>query len=301
MKHIAPQYYSSFRCIADRCRHSCCVGWEIDIDESTAAFYRTVDGTLGERLAADIVHTDDGCSFRLGDNDRCPFLNASGLCDIISALGDEALCQICADHPRFRNYLSDRVEIGLGLCCEEAARVMLTSESDDLVVLEDDGENRVLYPEEAMLLSKREELFAIARDRKLSIREREQAILAYAGRAPLCAKELYARLAPLERLEEDWGDVLATLPTAPDTEPPHELIQAFERLLIYFLYRHLADSVEDDRFEARAAFAAHSVKALRLLCAANGNTLEVLIDLARRYSSEIEYSDENIDALLDAF
>ena len=35
MKLIAPDYYNKFSCIADKCRHSCCVGWEIDIDENT--------------------------------------------------------------------------------------------------------------------------------------------------------------------------------------------------------------------------------------------------------------------------
>ena len=36
MKLFAPKYYTEFSCIADRCRHSCCIGWEIDIDADTA-------------------------------------------------------------------------------------------------------------------------------------------------------------------------------------------------------------------------------------------------------------------------
>ena len=32
MRIIAPDYYREFHCIADKCRHSCCIGWEIDID-----------------------------------------------------------------------------------------------------------------------------------------------------------------------------------------------------------------------------------------------------------------------------
>ncbi len=297
MKTIAPAYYPAFRCIADRCQHSCCIGWEIDIDEDTAAFYRTVDGRLGERLAANIC---DG-SFRLTANERCPFLNEHGLCDIITALGDKALCQICADHPRFRGYFSDRTELGLGLCCEEAARVILTSESDDLIVLDNDGDSAPLWEDEAALLSARDRLFAIARDRTKPIRGREQALLSYAGRPPLSASELFACYDPLERLEKGWSDTLSRLPTACDEEPPQDLSVAFERLLVYFLYRHIPDALEDDRFEARAAFAAHSVKVLRLLCAAYGNSLDALLDLARRYSAEIEYSDENIGRLLEVF
>ena len=33
MKLFAPEYYKQFKCIADKCTHSCCIGWEIDIDE----------------------------------------------------------------------------------------------------------------------------------------------------------------------------------------------------------------------------------------------------------------------------
>ena len=31
-----PFYYKEFHCIADACKDSCCIGWEIDIDEETA-------------------------------------------------------------------------------------------------------------------------------------------------------------------------------------------------------------------------------------------------------------------------
>ena len=38
MKTFAPNYYPSFRCIADKCRHSCCVGWDVYIDEETLSY-----------------------------------------------------------------------------------------------------------------------------------------------------------------------------------------------------------------------------------------------------------------------
>ena len=36
MQNAYPDYYPLFHCIADRCRHNCCIGWEIDIDSRTA-------------------------------------------------------------------------------------------------------------------------------------------------------------------------------------------------------------------------------------------------------------------------
>ena len=114
MKLIAPDYFEKFVCIADRCKHSCCIGWEIDIDEETLADYQSVEGEFGERLREGI-EVKDGCAcFRLGNDERCPFLNENGLCDIILNLGEDRLSQICTDHPRFCSFWSDRTEIGLG-------------------------------------------------------------------------------------------------------------------------------------------------------------------------------------------
>ncbi len=121
---IIPAYYNEFRCLADRCRHNCCIGWEIDIDPDTYALYRAVNGDFGKRLHDGIVHGEQPC-FRLGKDERCAFLNERGLCDIICTLGEDALCDICTDHPRFRTYVGDDLRLGLGLCCEAACRLIL--------------------------------------------------------------------------------------------------------------------------------------------------------------------------------
>ncbi len=123
---IVPEYYKAFHCLADRCRHNCCIGWEIDIDPDTYARYATVNGDFAERLHDGIVHGDSPC-FRLDERERCVFLNERGLCDIICTLGEDALCDICTDHPRFRTYLGDDLRLGLGLCCEAACRLVLNS------------------------------------------------------------------------------------------------------------------------------------------------------------------------------
>ena len=35
MLKIYPTFFPDFQCKADRCRHTCCQKWEIDIDEET--------------------------------------------------------------------------------------------------------------------------------------------------------------------------------------------------------------------------------------------------------------------------
>ena len=42
--HIVPAFYPAFRCKAGECRHSCCRGWEIDIDENTLSTYQCLPG-----------------------------------------------------------------------------------------------------------------------------------------------------------------------------------------------------------------------------------------------------------------
>lgn len=99
---VWPDFAPDFVCKADKCRHSCCRGWEIDIDAATAAWYLTLDGEIGEELRQNIVQAEDGTySFRLTPEERCPFLRADGLCRLILTLDEDALCEICTMHPRF--------------------------------------------------------------------------------------------------------------------------------------------------------------------------------------------------------
>ena len=49
-----PHYYSEFRCIADKCKDNCCIGWEIDIDDETAEKYKSITGEIGKRLNENI-------------------------------------------------------------------------------------------------------------------------------------------------------------------------------------------------------------------------------------------------------
>ena len=139
MNLYVPEYYPEFRCIASRCGHTCCAGWEIDIDGESLARYERLPGDFGERLRRSLSR-EGTPHFILGSGERCPLLNGDNLCDLILHEGEDALCQICRDHPRFRNYFSGRVEMGLGLVCEEAGRLILSWPRPlRLIRLEGDG------------------------------------------------------------------------------------------------------------------------------------------------------------------
>ena len=38
-----PDYYNKFHCIADQCKDSCCIGWEIMIDPDSYEKYKRED------------------------------------------------------------------------------------------------------------------------------------------------------------------------------------------------------------------------------------------------------------------
>ena len=304
MKRIVPDYYPQFHCIADRCQHSCCIGWEIDIDEDSLSQYKTIDGDLGKRLKENIVVEDNCAHFQLTADERCPFLNQTGLCDLICALGEDSLCQICADHPRFRNEFSAFEEMGLGLCCEEAARLVLTKpDKTTLLMLDDSGEDDELYEDEIDVLSVRKNAIAIVQDREFTIEERMENLSDFFGvvlpeHTPHEWAEIYL---DLERLDESWTDALHTLTdNVPTLEASSEWETAFEQLLVYFLYRHLPAALNDGDVYTKIGFALLSVTLIRwLLAEMEQPTLSDLIDLVRMYSGEIEYSDENLDILFD--
>ncbi|MDD3411977.1 MAG: flagellin lysine-N-methylase [Eubacteriales bacterium] len=305
MKWIAPDMYPDFTCLADQCRHSCCVGWEIEIDPATLARYRTVKGALGDRLKAGVEEDQDGARFRLDPAERCPFLNERNLCDLI--LAGAPLCQICTDHPRFRNFFADRTEIGLGLCCEAAARLTLQkTEPMRLMVLRDDGADEKPDEDEQRLLTLRAEDVALLQRRSMPLSKRIDAMLARRGIAlPRRTLSQWAAIyLSLERLDEAWTKWLEALAKADDNPelPEGALDTPLEQLMVYLLYRHLPGALEDGDYGGRLAFAALSVQLLRGLLAAKReeSTPDDLVELARLYSSEIEYSDENLAALLDA-
>ncbi len=122
-----PSYYKDFHCIADKCQDSCCIGWEIDIDEDTFAYYKSVEGSIGERLQKYMTVEDGINSFVLKENGWCPFLNEKKLCDICIHLGEEALSEVCTEYPRFTVEYGNVMEKALSLSCEEVGRIVFSN------------------------------------------------------------------------------------------------------------------------------------------------------------------------------
>ena len=302
MKIIAPDYFGEFSCIKGACRHSCCAGWEIDIDQDSLDYYRSVPGEMGRRLVRSIETENCEAHFRLDADGRCPFLNGDGLCDIILEMGEDSLCRICSDHPRFRNFFSDRTEVGLGLCCEAAGKLILARErAVQLTVIQDDGAGEAADEDEECVCALRDELTAIIQDRSQPVEARVARMLGYAeAEMDGVSIERWAEfLLGLERLDDGWALFLKRLCEGCGARDMPELDNAFENLMAYLLYRHLPGALDDGDLGGRIAFCALMWRVLRAICAKENADMEDMIEIARLYSSEIEYSDENIGAILD--
>ena len=286
MLAVRPDFYDDFRCLADQCRHSCCVGWEIDVDAETLTYYRGLGGALGKELR-DSIDPEPTPHFRLAEGERCPFLNADGLCRLIRSLGEDGLCDICALHPRFFNDYPSRTEMGLGLCCEEAARLLTEGEGPLRLIAEGDREGEEATP----LLLLREDIFARLADKAHPLTERMADALARMG-LPLKAfdaKEAARFFLTLERMDEAWTALLEALAAAePEELEPRLNDNRYMRLAQYLVYRHFAAAEDMAEAGRRLQFCFYAV---RLVCALERYSPDAL----RLFSAEIEYSDENVE------
>ena len=181
MKQYRPSYYKHFRCIAGSCSDNCCIGWEIDIDPTSDAFYRSITGDFGRRLQHEIQRDESGAQFIL-KGERCPFLNEQNLCDIYIHLGQPALCEICTQHPRYHEWFGDWKESGVGLCCEAAGRLIFSQEepaSFELVEIHEDPSDLVYEEAFSALFIARETAFSLVQNHSLPFAQRLVLLLNY--------------------------------------------------------------------------------------------------------------------------
>lgn len=133
---ITPRYLKDFKCVGDRCRDTCCAGWQVSIDKKTYKSYQRIeDGPLRTLLQTHIkpVRSGDRSEANFArvvmDKDgSCPLLQDS-LCRIQRSVGEKMLSETCSTYPRVTNVVDGVYSKFLTPSCPEAARLML--ESDD--------------------------------------------------------------------------------------------------------------------------------------------------------------------------
>ena len=299
MDVFAPRYYKDFKCIADRCKHSCCVGWEIDIDEKALAIYNSAEGKYIDRIRSSIDYADTP-HFALSDGERCPHLDSRGLCRIITECGEDFLCDICREHPRFYNRTSHGLEVGVGMACEEAARIILTSDSyAELIPLDvSDGEP---LRAEFDSTSERGRIYEILSDRALPYRERLGKIYSE-YKLDLTAipdGEWREVISSLEYLDGRHKELFLSYTVAASV--PCEYEPYLERALAYFIFRHTAHAQHAEEFRTYLGFACFMERLLASLISRGACDESGVILLGRIISEEIEYSEDNTENIILTF
>ena len=302
MKIYVPKYYKNFKCIADRCRHSCCIDWEIDIDKKTYEKYMALDTDFGKDLIGNIESCGEDRYFKLSECGRCPNLDERGLCKIILTLGEEYLSDICRLHPRFFNDVGERREVGLGLVCEEAVKIILDDCEPFELALEEETSETSELPE-FNPIPKRDALLALIGERGKSLSQKLSAIEdEYLVSVDIhTEKEWLGILSELEILDPEWKNILKNSVSGQESDVSRFDVY-FERFLTYLIFRHVTQAVSYDNFRARVGFVSLSVKLVRYILARESNlTKERIFDIIRLYSSEIEYSEDNTADLIFEF
>ena len=312
MKILTPNYYPAFRCIASACPDSCCKEWEVDVDDTAAAFYRTLEGPLGDRLRQVMKDTEDGTVMTIQDG-RCPMWRQDGLCRIQAELGHDALCQVCREFPRLRHDYGDFVELGLELSCPEAARLIL-SQDQSFTVEEASGGEEPEYDAELMsiLLESRTAATAFLDASPLSPNLTLAVLLLYAhevqswidgGEAAELDMDSCLELAKKHAAKGDWQlftdffkdlEILTPQWEGRLSAPAAQMHwhSGFIPLAKYFIHRYWLQAVSDYDLICRVKFL---IAACLLVCHLGGEFQET----AQLFSKEVENAPDNLEAILD--
>ena len=308
-----PDYFDHFQCIAGDCPDSCCKEWDVQVDETSAAFYRSLPGALGDRLQ-EVLTEDDGQTVMTILDGRCPMWRADGLCRIQAELGEEALCKTCREFPRLTHDYGDFTELQLELSCPEAAKFILKQTHWAVVTSETAGGEEPEYDEEAMAVLKatRNQVLDLIYDTSCPVPEAlaaallygyqaqnqldgEEALPFHAGSALDSVREFAKSADPremtdfflsLEVLTPEWKALLQTPAPAPWTDH-HRALAA------YLVQRYWLQAVSDYDLYCRTKF-------ILIACLLVKHLGSNIFRTAQLFSKEIENNIDNVEAILDA-
>ena len=105
----------------------------------------------------------------------------------------------------------------------------------------------------------------------------------------------------MEVLDKTWKDKLSIFTGISLSVSENE--REFTNLLAYFIYRHLITAMDKLDLKSKTLFSVFSTLAIHNIYM-NSKKKEVnspLLEIARDYSGEIEYSKENLFRILDFF
>lgn len=90
----------------DKCKFTCCSGWDVNIDNNTYIKWKNNKKNYILQNVIEIINDDEVEYFiNKETQEKCPFLDNKGLCNIVKNVGEECLSLTCKKFPRIENVL----------------------------------------------------------------------------------------------------------------------------------------------------------------------------------------------------
>ncbi|MDU5111176.1 MAG: flagellin lysine-N-methylase [Clostridium sp.] len=159
--------YDKFKCTADKCKFTCCTGWDINVDNKTYNKWREKDNLnyLLDNVRFIKIHGENTYLLQKETKGECPFLSNEGLCNIVIDHGDEYLSLTCKSFPRIENDFEDVREVTLSCSCPEVVNIISDMKEKNYI----DSNDSLSYIEDLGCLKIRESLVNILQKEDISI------------------------------------------------------------------------------------------------------------------------------------
>ena len=311
MEIVKPEFFDSFKCIADRCPDTCCAGWDVEIDDESAEKYKHETGCLGEYFEKHLTTDEDGYIFSLTDG-RCPLLDENNLCRIQLEKGEAALCDTCRLFPRYFDNYGEIREIGLGLGCPEAARILLLPETEVRLERTVESPDRIYN----ILSEKREEFFAILENKRFDLKTKLSSVLFSAAefqseidRINMLGSDSSVPFSDcvkvLEKMEYISDERRQRLVSLSDEKAIYrnseKYVEDFVRLFKYCLMRYMMTACFDLDLLTKVKYGIFAcIITKRLYDSVAELSFDDRVRILCGYSKEVEYSQINLDILDEA-
>lgn len=119
--------YDKFKCTADKCKFTCCEGWDINVDANTYDKWKN-EGASADYILKNVKIKNYGNEKEYfmdkETSERCPMLDKQGLCQIVKSHGEGYLSLTCHSFPRIKNIFDDKKELSLSCACPEVVEII---------------------------------------------------------------------------------------------------------------------------------------------------------------------------------
>jgi len=133
--------YDKFNCTADKCRFTCCVGWDVSIDTDTYNKWKKESDKCDYILNnVKIKKRGNKKEYFINkeNHEACSLLDKHGLCEVVKSHGEEYLSSTCHKFPRVENSFEDKKELSLSCACPEVVEIISSMTGKIKMISEND-------------------------------------------------------------------------------------------------------------------------------------------------------------------